>query len=181
MSLLNMNILVSSAYSLTDLDALYRMVMMIQMSWQVNEEVSRDMTVEADVMKTFIRQWRQHNKNTNTQTEIQMNQKVYSRDGVMHIWMSALWFSTSTRQCIGTVNGTSLPLAHRRPVVLLVRVQCTSRNAQRGMGVIVVLVLRHSMYFCDDMRQNDCHISVHCVRDLWQFDLVQSVTPDWRG
>ena len=56
MSLLNMNILVSSAYSLTDLDALYRMVMMIQMSWQVNEEVSRDMTVEADVMKTFIRQ-----------------------------------------------------------------------------------------------------------------------------
>ena len=63
MSLLNMNILVSSAYSLTDLDALYRMVMMIQMSWQVNEEVSRDMTVEADVM----------------------NQGVYSRDGVMHI------------------------------------------------------------------------------------------------
>ena len=40
-----------------------RVVMMIEMSWQVNEEVSRDMTGEADGM----------------------NQGVDSRDGVMHI------------------------------------------------------------------------------------------------
>ena len=45
-------------------------VMMTEMSWQVNEEVSRDMTGEADGM----------------------NQGVDSRDGVMHIWMSDLWF-----------------------------------------------------------------------------------------
>jgi len=42
-----------------------------QMSWQVNEEVSRNMTGEADGL----------------------NQGVDSRDGVMHIWMSDLWFS----------------------------------------------------------------------------------------
>jgi len=42
---------------------------MTAMSWQVNEEVSRDMTGEADGM----------------------NQGVDSRDGVMHIWMSDLW------------------------------------------------------------------------------------------
>jgi len=40
------------------------------MSWQVNEEVSRDMTDEVDGM----------------------NQGVDSRDGVMHIWMSDLWY-----------------------------------------------------------------------------------------
>ena len=46
-----------------------RVVMIIEMSWQVNEEVSRDMTGEADGK----------------------NQEVNSRDGVMHIWMSDLW------------------------------------------------------------------------------------------
>ena len=46
-----------------------RVVMKIEMSWQVNEEVSRDMTGEADGK----------------------NQEVDSRDGVMHIWMSDLW------------------------------------------------------------------------------------------
>jgi len=46
-----------------------RVVMIIELSWQVNEEVSRDMTGEADGM----------------------NQEVDSRDGVMHIWMSDLW------------------------------------------------------------------------------------------
>ena len=40
-----------------------RVVMIIEMSLQVNEEVSRDMTGEAD----------------------RKNQQVYSRDGVMHI------------------------------------------------------------------------------------------------
>jgi len=40
-----------------------RVVMIIEMSWQVNEEVSQDMTGKADVM----------------------NQRVDSRDGVMHI------------------------------------------------------------------------------------------------
>jgi len=48
-----------------------RVVMMIEMSWQVNEEVSRDMTGEADVK----------------------DQGADSRDGVMHIWMRDLWFS----------------------------------------------------------------------------------------
>jgi len=38
----------------------------IEMSWQVNEEVSRDVTGEADGK----------------------NQGVDSRDGVMHIWLS---------------------------------------------------------------------------------------------
>jgi len=47
-----------------------RVVMMTKMSWQVNEEVSRDMTGEADGMK----------------------QGADSRDGVMHIWMTDLWF-----------------------------------------------------------------------------------------
>ena len=49
-----------------------RVVIMSQklMSWQVNEEVSRHTTSEAD----------------------RMNQGVDSRDGVMHIWMSYLWF-----------------------------------------------------------------------------------------
>jgi len=45
--------------------------MMTEMSWQVNEEASRDMTGEADGM----------------------NLGVDSRDGVMHIWMSDLWLS----------------------------------------------------------------------------------------
>jgi len=45
-------------------------VVMIEISWQVSEEVSRDMTGEADGM----------------------NQEVDSRDVVMHIWMSNLWF-----------------------------------------------------------------------------------------
>jgi len=49
-----------------------RVVMMTEMSWQLNEEVSRDMTGEADGM----------------------NLGVDSRDGVMHMWMSDLWFST---------------------------------------------------------------------------------------
>ena len=44
--------------------------MMTEMSWQVNEEVSRDMTGEADGK----------------------NLEVDYRDGVMHIWMSDLWF-----------------------------------------------------------------------------------------
>jgi len=48
-----------------------RVVMIAEMSWQVNEEVSRDMTGEADGM----------------------NQEVDSTDGVMHTWMSDLWFS----------------------------------------------------------------------------------------
>jgi len=43
-----------------------KVVMMTEMSWQVNEEVSRDTTGEAD----------------------EMNQGVDSRDWVMHIWMS---------------------------------------------------------------------------------------------
>jgi len=42
-----------------------RVVMIIEMSWQVNEEVSQDMTGEADGM----------------------NEGVDSRDGVMRIWM----------------------------------------------------------------------------------------------
>jgi len=46
----------------------WRVVMIIEMSWQVNEEVSRDVTGEADGM----------------------NQRVDSRDRVMHIWMSDL-------------------------------------------------------------------------------------------
>jgi len=48
-----------------------RVVMIIEMSWQVNEEVSWDMTGEADGK----------------------NPGVDSTDGVMHIWMSDLWFS----------------------------------------------------------------------------------------
>jgi len=47
------------------------MIRPIEMSWQANEEVSRDMTGEADGK----------------------NQGVDSRDGVMHIWMRDLWFS----------------------------------------------------------------------------------------
>ena len=47
-----------------------RVLMMTEMSWQVNEEVSRDMTGEADGK----------------------NLEVDYRDGVMHIWMSDLWF-----------------------------------------------------------------------------------------
>jgi len=43
-----------------------KVVMIIEMSWQVNEEVSRDMTGEAD-------------------SSDGMNQGVDSRDGVMHI------------------------------------------------------------------------------------------------
>jgi len=43
-----------------------KVVMIIEMSWQVNEEVSRDMTGEADGSDG-------------------MNQGVDSRDGVMHI------------------------------------------------------------------------------------------------
>jgi len=46
-----------------------RVVMMREISWQVNEEVSRDMTGEVDVM----------------------NPGVDSRDGVMRIWMTDLW------------------------------------------------------------------------------------------
>jgi len=48
-----------------------RVVTIIEMSWQVNEEMSRDMTGEADGK----------------------NHGVDSRDEVMHIWMSDLWFS----------------------------------------------------------------------------------------
>jgi len=56
-----------------------RVVMIIEMSWQVNEEVSRDMTGEAD--------WK--------------NPGVDFTDGVMmHIWMSDLWFSM-TRWLVG--------------------------------------------------------------------------------
>jgi len=47
-----------------------RVVMIIEMSWQVNEEVIRDVTGEADGI----------------------NHGVDSRDGV-NIWMSDLWFS----------------------------------------------------------------------------------------
>jgi len=43
-----------------------RVVMIIEMSWQVNEEVSRDMTGEADGK----------------------NPGVDSTDGVRHIWIS---------------------------------------------------------------------------------------------
>ena len=55
-----------------------RVVMITEMSWQVNEEVSRDVTGEADGM----------------------NQGVDSRDRVMHIWISDLWFSM-TRWLVG--------------------------------------------------------------------------------
>jgi len=44
--------------------------MIIEMSWQVNEEVSRDMTGEADGMNKGVDSW----------------------DGVMHIWISDVWF-----------------------------------------------------------------------------------------
>ena len=47
------------------------LVMMTEMRWQVNEEVTWDMTGEADGM----------------------NQGVDSRDGVMHICISDMWFS----------------------------------------------------------------------------------------
>ena len=52
-----------------------RMVMIIEMSWQVNEEVSWDMTGEADGK----------------------NQGVDSRDGVMHIWMSDLFIKDKAK------------------------------------------------------------------------------------
>jgi len=63
---------------------------MTEMSWQVNEEVSRDVTGEADGM----------------------NQGVDSRDGVMHIWMSDLWFSVrrnvNNNQLSSTVDSTKV-------------------------------------------------------------------------
>jgi len=55
-----------------------RVVTIIEMSWQVNEEVSWDMTGEADGK----------------------NPGVDSTDEVMHIWMSDLWFSM-TRWLVG--------------------------------------------------------------------------------
>jgi len=58
-----------------------RVVMMIKMSWQVNEEVSRDMTGEADGV----------------------NQGVDSRDRVIYIWMSNLWFSVG-KWFVGELN-----------------------------------------------------------------------------
>ena len=55
-------------------------VVMTEMSWQVNEEVSRDMTGEADGK----------------------NQGVDSRDWVMLIWMSDLWFSVGGQERVTT-------------------------------------------------------------------------------
>jgi len=66
-------------------------MIIIEMSWQVNEEVSRDVTGEADGM----------------------NQGVDSRDGVMHIWMSDLW--VLMRRRLVARKGDS----NRFPVVLL--------------------------------------------------------------
>jgi len=63
-----------------------RVVTIIEMSWQVNEEASRDVTGEAN----------------------RMNQGGDSRARVMHIWMSDLWFSMrkgDNRWGAGTARG----------------------------------------------------------------------------
>ena len=60
-----------------------RVVMIIEMSWQVNEKVSRDVTGEADGK----------------------NPGVDSTDGVMHIWMSDLWkVNSASLSCDATVE-----------------------------------------------------------------------------
>jgi len=60
-----------------------RVVMMTEMSWQVNEEVSRDMTGEADGI----------------------NRRDNSRDGLMHIWMNDMCtYDSHVNICLKTLS-----------------------------------------------------------------------------
>jgi len=107
-------------------DGWVTVVMMTEMSWQVNEEVSRDMTGEADGM----------------------NQGVDSRDGMMHIWNFLIYFHKIWHTAIVAGITRSSAVAER-PRDALCHWIC---RLPMSIGVCKSLLLFHCNYVCISFR-----------------------------